>query len=65
MVFEGLGDVKVSVPSDGEPAQLLMLSGKPIGEPVAWHGPFVMNTQAEIMQAFADYQSGRLGAIER
>ncbi len=42
---------------------VLILGGRPIGEPVAWMGPFVMNTREEIMQAVADYQAGRLGTI--
>ncbi len=42
---------------------LIVLGGRPIHEPVAWMGPFVMNTREEVMQAVADYQAGRLGSI--
>ena len=42
---------------------VLVIGGRPIREPVAWAGPFVMNTKAEVMAAFEDFQKGRLGTI--
>ncbi len=44
-----------------EPLRALVIAGRPLGEPVARAGPFVMNTRAEIVQAFEDFQQGRLG----
>jgi redox-sensitive bicupin YhaK (pirin superfamily) len=43
--------------------EVLILGGEPIGEPVAWSGPFVMNTHEELAQAFDDYRRGRMGTI--
>lgn len=48
--------------ADGE-TKLLVLTGEPIDEPIVGHGPFVMNSQAEIKQAIADFNSGRFGGL--
>ncbi len=48
-----------SLAADG--MEVVILGGLPIREPIAWAGPFVMNTRAELVQAFEDYQAGRLG----
>jgi len=40
-------------------ARFLVIAGRPIGEPVAWAGPFVMNTREEVMQAYDDFRRGR------
>jgi redox-sensitive bicupin YhaK (pirin superfamily) len=60
MALMGEGDeIEVTAGPDG--ARILILAARPIGEPVARAGPFVMNTRAEIEQAFADYQAGLFG----
>jgi redox-sensitive bicupin YhaK (pirin superfamily) len=57
----GRGD-RVEIEAGKEGARVLLLAGSPLGEPVVQYGPFVMNTRAEIDQAIADYQTGRLTA---
>ncbi|NWF07351.1 pirin family protein [Pseudomonas salomonii] len=60
-LFERDGD-QLALESNNE-AMFLLLSGEPIDEPIVGHGPFVMNTEQEIHQAFADFQSGQFGQM--
>ena len=57
IILYGDGD-EVSVTADKDGVRFLLVSGKPIREPVAWYGPIVMNTQAELRLAFEEYQNG-------
>lgn len=59
--LEMLADQPVIIENGNKDAYLLMLQGKPINEPVVQHGPFVMNTAAEIRQAFSDYRKNQFG----
>ena len=54
----GDGDAVQFSAVDGS-AKALVIAGRPLNEPVAWYGPFVMNTEREVMQAVEDYQAGR------
>ena len=68
LASHGAGDtIRVSANSTQDsniPAmEIFVMGGQPIREPVAQYGPFVMNTKAELQQAFEDYQKGRLGVI--
>ena len=58
VTFDGLGDVHLSATDVG--ANILYCEGTPLNEPIASHGPFVMNTHSEIRQAVDDYNSGKL-----
>ncbi|MGY0234471.1 pirin family protein [Longispora urticae] len=57
------GALTVAADPGGAPLDVFVLGGKPIREPVAAYGPFVMNTRAELVQAFEDFKAGRLGSI--
>jgi redox-sensitive bicupin YhaK (pirin superfamily) len=57
----GAGDATQD--SNAPNLEVLLLGGRPIREPVAQYGPFVMNTRAELARAFEDYQAGRMGQI--
>ncbi len=49
---------EVMVTTEAQPVRFLLVSGKPIGEPVAWYGPIVMNTEEELKVAFEEYRQG-------
>jgi hypothetical protein len=65
VMFAPDGDeVRIENPADAKAAlEVLLIAGVPLNEPIARYGPFVMNTEAEIHQAFEDYRRGRMGAI--
>jgi redox-sensitive bicupin YhaK (pirin superfamily) len=63
--FGGGDAVRLAVDEQaGEPADLLLLAGQPLNEPVERYGPFVMNTRQQIVQAIRDFNEGRLGKID-
>jgi len=57
LVLYGDGD-EVVITAEERPVRFLLVSGKPIGEPVAWYGPVVMNTREELRIAFEEYEKG-------
>jgi redox-sensitive bicupin YhaK (pirin superfamily) len=65
VMFAQDGDeVRIENPADAKlTLEVLLIAGVPLNEPIARYGPFVMNTDAEIRQAFEDYRLGRMGAI--
>jgi hypothetical protein len=63
LVLLGTGGEGVRIVGGDDGVELVVLAGRPLHEPVARYGPFVMSTKAELVQAFEDYQSGRMGEI--
>ncbi len=57
IVFDRGDEVTVQAGDDG--IRFLLVSGKPLEEPVAWYGPIVMNTQEQLRQAFAELEQGK------
>ena len=57
LVIYGPGDTVV-VSTEEQPVRFLLVAGRPLKEPVAWYGPIVMNTQAELRTAFHEYEQG-------
>lgn len=65
LLSDGASLTLAAAPDASDEARLLLLGGRPIGEPVARYGPFVMNTEPEIAAAIEDYRAGRMGTIAR
>ena len=66
LVMLGRAGTTIEIAADSnahDDAMILLMSGKPIGEPIAAHGPFVMNTATEVKQAMRDFQDGKFGVI--
>jgi redox-sensitive bicupin YhaK (pirin superfamily) len=57
VVYSREGDT-VRVSAEARPVRFLLISGKPLGEPVAWYGPIVMNSQSELQTAFEELRNG-------
>ncbi len=57
LLLDSFGDT-VRLGTNAQSARLILVSGKPLNEPVAWHGPVVMNTQEELVQAFSELEAG-------
>lgn len=63
-ILKNTGDSDGVVLHAESPTRALLIAGRPLNEPIAQYGPFVMNTQAEIFQAISDFREGRLAAVE-
>lgn len=61
----GTSVIALAAGDRNKPSTVMVYSGRPIGQPVAMGGPFVMNTRAQITQAFTDFQAGKFGGIPR
>lgn len=60
-----VSSITLETADGGAPSVVMVYSGEPIGEPVTFGGPFVMNTEAEIADAFRDFQAGKFGVVPR
>jgi redox-sensitive bicupin YhaK (pirin superfamily) len=63
VVLDRAGDTVRIVNTGTKLLSFLLLAGQPLGEPVVRHGPFVMNTREELLQAVDDFRSGRMGTL--
>jgi redox-sensitive bicupin YhaK (pirin superfamily) len=57
-----VGSDGVRLQAGDEPTRVILIAGQPLGEPIAQYGPFVMNNEAELVQAVRDFQAGRFAA---
>jgi redox-sensitive bicupin YhaK (pirin superfamily) len=62
-MFENKGDETFTLESTDANTIVLIMSGEPLNEPIAHYGPFVMNTQDELVKAVEDFQAGKFGEL--
>ena len=62
-MFENNGGDTFNLESLDDNTIVLVMSGQPLNEPIAHYGPFVMNTQEQLAQAFEDFQAGKFGTL--
>ncbi|MBK7342027.1 MAG: hypothetical protein IPJ06_02250 [Saprospiraceae bacterium] len=63
MTVFGMDDGQITIQTGDQPARFILMMGQPLREPIVAYGPFLMNTQQEIVEAIQEFQSGKFGVL--